>query len=87
MVVLATTLRPLWQDLTRASLTRKLPSGISLPQKAGLPTAGRFPHPAPSLGQWDSAPHAPHLVPARGLPHPTMDPWSIYSPLLTLNRC
>lgn len=66
------TLRPLWQDLTRASLTRKLPSGISLLPKAGLQIAGRFPHPAPSLRQQDSAPRVPHLVPARGLPHP---PW------------
>lgn len=39
---------------------------LPLPHKAGLQTAGRFPPPAPSLGQGDSAPHLPHLVPAGG---------------------
>lgn len=61
------TLRPSWQDLTRASLTRKLPLGICLcPTKLGSRTAGRFPPPAPSLRQGDSAPCLPRLVPARG---------------------
>ena len=46
-------------------LIRKRPSGTALPHKAGLQTAGRFPCPAPSLGQGDAAPHLPHLVPAR----------------------
>lgn len=77
------TLRPLWQDLTRAGLTRKLPLGTA---------------PAPQSWAPDCRPVPPLLLPrARGLsPSPApprastgsfltlpWDPWSIYSPQLT----
>lgn len=59
--------------LDQGKLDREAAIGdLPLPYKAGLQSTGRFPPPAPGLGQGDSAPSLPHLVPARGTSSPTM---------------
>lgn len=77
------TLRPLWQDLTRAGLTRKLPLGTAPAPRSWAPDCRRVPTLLLPRARGLSPSPAPSRASTRSFLTLPWDPWSIYSPQLT----